>query len=49
MRHTSKEIKGATSNDLGVGPEEIEKKIISEALLGEKINFERYSVGKNKF
>ncbi len=52
--------KGTTINDLGVGPEEIEKKIISEALLREKksilratlrekINFERHSPGKNKF
>ncbi len=41
--------KGTTSNDLGVGPEEIEKKIISEAHLREKINFERYSLGKINF
>ncbi len=31
-----------------MGPEEIEKKIISEALLQEKINFERDSPGKKK-
>ncbi len=37
--------KGTTINDLGVGPEEIEKKKL-EALLQEKIFFERHSPGK---
>ncbi len=39
--------KGTTSNDLGVGPEEIEKKIISEALLREK-NFHTEGVPGKK-
>ncbi len=41
--------KGTTINDLGGGPEEIEKKKILEALLQEKINLERPSPGKNKY
>ena len=40
--------KGTTINDLGDGPEESEKKRISEALLQEKINLKRPSPGKNK-
>ncbi len=36
-----------TINDLG-GPEEIEEKKISEALLQEKVNLKRPSPGKNK-
>ena len=40
--------KGTTINDLGRGPEEIEKKN-SEALLQGKINFEGHSPGKDKF
>ena len=37
-----------TINDLGVGPEEIEREKNSEALLQGK-NFKRQSRGKNKF
>ncbi len=39
--------KGTTINDLGRGPEEIEKNIL-EALLHGKINLKRHSPGKNK-
>ncbi len=35
-----------TINDLGVEPEEIEEKKFSEALVQEKINFERNSPEK---
>ena len=41
--------KGTTINDLGGGPEEIEQKKISEALLQEKINLQRPSPGKINF
>ncbi len=40
--------KGATINDLGEGPEEIEKKKISEALPQENIIPKRHIHGKNK-
>ncbi len=40
--------KGMTINDLGVRPEEIEKKIFGGPSPGKK-NFEKHSAGKNKF
>ncbi len=51
--HVSDELsfkyKGTTINDLGLGLEEIEKKIFWKVHIREKINFKRPSSGKNIF